>query len=159
MLVTKRRDTPPELRLRSALHRLGLRYAVDEAPLKGIRRRADVLFRSSSVAVFVDGCFWHGCPTHGTWPKQNAEWWRKKIEANRKRDADTDRTLHERGWAVVRVWSHEDPQTASHLIAALVCRQRRFTKRRPWPSVTPKTAGSHPGRHGSASKGGLRRKK
>lgn len=122
MLVTKRRDTPAELRLRSALHRLGLRYAVDASPLIGVRRRADIVFRLARVAIFVDGCFWHGCPTHGTWPKSNAAWWRAKIEANRARDADTDRQLKTEGWRVVRIWSHEDADKAARLIAQLVGR-------------------------------------
>src|SRR5438445_11107238 len=88
MQVTPRRDTPCELALRSAAHRLGLRFRVDWQ-LPALRRRADLAFINARVAVFVDGCFWHGCPVHGTWPKTNAKWWRAKIEANRQRDADT----------------------------------------------------------------------
>src|SRR5688500_4126282 len=103
MQVTRRRDTPGELALRCALHALGLRYSVD-GPLPDSRRRADVAFRRWKVAVFVDGCFWHACPEHGTWPKKNATWWKTKIEANVVRDRDTDARLRRAGWVVLRFW-------------------------------------------------------
>lgn len=106
MQATPRRDTSTELVLRTALHALGLRYRVDW-PLPGSRRRADLAFPRQKVAVFVDGCFWHGCPRHMTWPQNNAEWWREKIEANRARDRNTNRRLRRLGWSVVRVWEHE----------------------------------------------------
>ena len=108
-----RRDTPPEMRLRSELHGRGLRYRVDAQPVPGSRGRADLVFSAASVAVFVDGCFWHGCPLHMTWPQANAEWWRTKIERNCARDRDTDRRLTDAGWTVVRVWEHEDPCAAA----------------------------------------------
>jgi DNA mismatch endonuclease (patch repair protein) len=120
MRATGRRDTAPEVALRSELHRLGLRYRVDKSPVRGVRRRADVVFGSARVAVFVDGCFWHGCPVHGTWPKRNADFWRDKIETNRRRDADTDHRLGEEGWVSIRVWEHEDPVEAAESIAAAV---------------------------------------
>ena len=105
--LQRRRDTRPELALRRALHRLGYRYLVD-APLPGMpRRRADILFRAAKVAVFVDGCFWHGCPDHATWPTNNAEWWKRKIGMNIERDLDTSARLEAQGWLVVRVWEHE----------------------------------------------------
>src|SRR5215831_11579615 len=85
-----RRDTAPERALRSALHRLGLRFRVHVRPHPGLRREADVVFGPSRVVVFVDGCFWHGCPEHASWPKANADWWREKIASNRARDAETD---------------------------------------------------------------------
>ena len=119
MQETLRRDTPGELALRSAAHRLGLRFRVDWR-LPGLRRRADLAFVRARVAVFVDGCFWHGCPEHGTWPKTNAEWWRTKIEGNRRRDAETDRALRAAGWTVVRVWAHQDPVAVSRQVAVLV---------------------------------------
>jgi DNA mismatch endonuclease (patch repair protein) len=87
------------------------------------RRRADVIFPRVGVAVFVDGCFWHGCPEHASWPKANADWWREKIEANRARDRDTDRRLAEAGWTVVRVWEHEDPTTAADRVESAVRRK------------------------------------
>lgn len=117
MQATRRRDTPGEIALRAALRQLGLRYRVDH-PLPGTRRRADVAFVRARLAVFVDGCFWHGCPKHGTWPKKNAEWWRKKIEANRSRDRDTNRKLRAAGWRVLRFWEHTDPGVAARRVAS-----------------------------------------
>jgi DNA mismatch endonuclease (patch repair protein) len=111
------RDTRPELMLRRILHRRGLRYRVDVAVVKGLRRKADIVFRGARVAVFVHGCFWHGCPEHATWPKANAAWWRAKIERNRERDRETERALDADGWTVVRVWEHE----AADAAAARVC--------------------------------------
>jgi DNA mismatch endonuclease (patch repair protein) len=91
--------------------------------LPGLRRRADLVFGTARVAVYVDGCFWHGCPVHGTWPKANAEWWRTKIEANRNRDADTDRRMNEAGWLVIRVWEHEGAGAADRIEAAVRSKQ------------------------------------
>lgn len=120
MLAAKPRDTAPEKALRSALHRLGLRYRVDMAPIPGMRTRADIVFTKAKVAVFVDGCFWHGCPIHGTWPKANAEWWRAKIEANKRRDEEANRRLECLGWSVIRIWEHEDLQIASNRVEQVV---------------------------------------
>ena len=117
-----RRDTKPELALRRELHHLGLRYRVDTVPLPGLRRRADVVFPRARVAVYLDGCFWHGCSTHGTQPKANAEWWAAKLDANRRRDADTDARLAAAGWRVVRIWEHDDPVEAAIGISDLVRR-------------------------------------
>jgi DNA mismatch endonuclease (patch repair protein) len=102
-----RRDTAPELALRRELHRRGLRYRVDHAPLKGLRRRADVVFTRRKVAVFVDGCFWHRCPEHGTDPRNNSEWWASKLDRNVQRDRETDAGLAAAGWQIVRIWEHE----------------------------------------------------
>jgi DNA mismatch endonuclease, patch repair protein len=115
-----RRDTKPELALRRELHRRGLRYRVDFAPVSGIRRRADIVFLRAKIAVFVDGCFWHGCPTHLVWPKANPEWWRAKITRTVARDRDTDGCLVQHGWHVVRVWEHVDPHIAAALVADAV---------------------------------------
>jgi DNA mismatch endonuclease (patch repair protein) len=120
MQSQRQRDTIPERALRSALHRSGFRFRVDHK-LPGLRRRADIVFPGPRVAVFVDGCFWHGCPEHGTWPKANSEWWRAKIEANRARDADTNEILRAGGWAVVRVWEHEPAANAAERVADAVC--------------------------------------
>ena len=117
----KARDTGVELALRRALHALGLRYRVHRRPIAGVRREADVVFTRARVAVFVDGCFWHGCPEHVTWPKTNPEFWRAKIETNRGRDRDTDARLAAAGWRVVRVWEHEDPATAAARVRAVIC--------------------------------------
>lgn len=115
-----RRDTLPELALRRALYARGLRYRVDVAPLPGLRRRADVVFSAARVAVFVDGCFWHSCPLHGTSPKANAAWWAVKLVDNVRRDRDTDARLVEQGWVVIRVWEHEASEDAAERIAAAV---------------------------------------
>ena len=120
MESTRGRDTGCELALRSAVHRMGLRYRVDQAPITGLRRRADLVFRAARVAVFVDGCFWHGCPDHGTWPTANEGYWRPKIEANRRRDADTAMRLAEAGWEVLRFWEHEDPAAAAARVTQAV---------------------------------------
>jgi DNA mismatch endonuclease (patch repair protein) len=117
---TRRRDTAGETAIRSILFAQGLRYRIDAAPIPGMRRRADILFRSSRIAVYVDGCFWHGCPVHATWPKQNADFWKQKIEANRARDADTNRRLKRAGWKVIRIWEHEDPNKAASRIRTAV---------------------------------------
>lgn len=114
-----RRDTKPELALRRAVWRLGLRYRVDFAPIRG-RRRADLVFTRAKVAVYVDGCFWHSCPNHATTPKANRDWWTAKLELNVRRDRDTDQRLGEAGWTVVRVWEHEAPDDAAARIALIV---------------------------------------
>jgi DNA mismatch endonuclease, patch repair protein len=124
MRNTARRDTPAEIDLRRELHRRGLRYFVDRRPVRGLRTRADVVFPGVRIAVFVDGCFWHGCPHHASWPKANAQWWREKIEANRRRDTATDEALQREGWRVVRVWEHEDPELAANRVAAMVAEAR-----------------------------------
>ena len=123
MQGTPQRDTRPELALRRRLHRLGLRFRVD-APLPETRRRADVLFPRLRLAVFVDGCFWHGCPQHMTWPTNNADWWRTKIEATQRRDRDTDKLLAQSGWRIVRVWEHERTAEAAERVARAVNEQR-----------------------------------
>jgi DNA mismatch endonuclease (patch repair protein) len=120
MRANRSRDTTPEKQLRSFLHRRGLRFRVDVSPISGVRRRADLVFPRARVAVFVDGCFWHGCPLHATWPKANADFWREKIETNRRRDEDTNRKFAEAGWTVVRVWEHEDVQAAGLRIEGVV---------------------------------------
>ncbi|AZI59946.1 very short patch repair endonuclease [Rhodococcus sp. D-46] len=116
MSAQRRRDTKPEIALRRELHRRGLRYFVDRAPVKGVRRRADLVFPRRKVAVFVDGCFWHSCPQHATFPKNNAQWWTDKLAANVVRDRDTDARLAEQGWTVIRVWEHEDPLVAAERV-------------------------------------------
>lgn len=120
MADQKSRDTQIEVALRSRLHARGLRYRIHAQPLPTLRREADILFPRVKVAVFVDGCFWHGCPEHGTTPKANSDWWRSKIERNRNRDLDTERRLRDAGWKVVRCWEHEDPDEMADRIERLV---------------------------------------
>lgn len=119
-----RRDTEPEVALRRLLHARGMRYRVHYPVPTRPRRTIDVAFTRAKVAVFVDGCFWHGCPEHGTWPRSNAQWWATKIGRNRERDADTDAVLAAAGWTVVRLWEHESPEAALAEVAAEVARAR-----------------------------------
>jgi DNA mismatch endonuclease (patch repair protein) len=108
MRANRGRDTQPELALRSAVHALGLRYRVNIRPIKEVRRTADLVFTRAKVAVFLDGCFWHGCPEHHRPAKgSTASFWNDKIAGNRRRDLDTDHRLQAAGWEVVRVWEHE----------------------------------------------------
>lgn len=118
MRANKCRDTKPELVLRAILHSRGLRFRVDCSPLKGVRSRADIVFTKAKIAVFVDGCFWHGCPEHFIMPKTNVDYWSAKISRNRERDEAADQALASREWEVVRVWEHEAPSAAADLIEA-----------------------------------------
>jgi DNA mismatch endonuclease (patch repair protein) len=120
MAATSGRDNPRERSLRSMLHRRGLRFRLHVCLLTDSRRTVDIVFPCARTAVFLDGCFWHGCPTHRSWPRNNAEWWRHKIEANVARDRDTDRRLREKGWTVLRIWEHEPIETAADCIERTV---------------------------------------
>lgn len=126
MRGNRRRDTKPELAVRRLVHANGLRYRVDARPLPGLNRRADLVFTRAKVAVMIDGCYWHGCPEHGTTAKTNAEYWNAKIARNVQRDGETDALLKAAGWTVVRAWEHEDPE--------LVC--QRIAEHVRWPSGT-----------------------
>lgn len=125
MRAQKREDTVPEKQLRSALHALGLRFRIHAAPLVGIRRKADIVFPRARLAVFVDGCFWHGCLRHGTLPRANAAWWRDKLAANRARDRQTDRTLRAAGWVVIRAWEHQPPTSVARRVLRNVRRRQQ----------------------------------
>jgi DNA mismatch endonuclease, patch repair protein len=127
MRANRRRDSGPERALRSALHRAGLRFRVDFPIRTSGRRpiRPDVVFPGRRVAVFVDGCFWHGCPQHGTQPATNEVYWTQKIGANRDRDLSTTAALKAAGWTVLRFWEHEDPGVAASVIAQVIRAQRR----------------------------------
>lgn len=129
MQLQKSQDTQPELELRRLLHARGLRYRVHRLlPLPGVRRRADIVFGPCKVAIFVDGCFWHGCPQHGNPSiKSNTWYWPEKIARNRARDVDTDRRLREQGWESIRVWAHEEPTVVAKRIEDLVARRRGNT--------------------------------
>ena len=120
MQANKGRDTQPELALRSAAHALGLRYRVSVRPLRELRRTADLVFTKARVAVFLDGCFWHGCPDHHTVAATNASFWAEKVESTRSRDRETDRRLADAGWTSIRVWEHEDPVEAAQRIQVVV---------------------------------------
>ncbi|MBI2696046.1 very short patch repair endonuclease [Mycobacterium nebraskense] len=116
MQGNRSRDTKPELVLRSILHRRGLRYRVAACPVPGVRRTADLLFTRARLAVFIDGCFWHRCPAHYRQPSTNQEYWVAKVDRNVRRDSEVDAMLLEAGWAVVRVWEHDDPEAAADRI-------------------------------------------
>jgi len=124
MQSNKSRDTKPEMALRRAVHALGLRYRVSTRPLPKVRRTADLVFTKAKIAVFMDGCFWHGCPEHHTKSATNAAYWAEKVRRNRERDRETDRLLNEAGWTVIRVWEHEDPVAAAERIAHQVRKLR-----------------------------------
>ena len=120
MRGNRSKNTTPEMKLRSMLHRRGLRYRVDAPPTPGTRRRADVVFPRERVAVFVDGCFWHGCPEHYRPSTRNIAFWEEKLATNRSRDAQTNEALVAAGWTVIRVWEHEDMSEAADRIEAAV---------------------------------------
>lgn len=120
MRGNKARDTGPEMKLRRLLHKRGLRYRVEMRPVPGLRRTADVVFTKVRLVVFVDGCYWHGCPEHYRASRTNQEFWRTKVEGNRQRDQETNAALDEAGWTVLRVWEHEDPEAVADRIEGMV---------------------------------------
>lgn len=109
MKSNRRTDTKPEIALRSALHRLGLRFRKDHRiDVDGLRVRPDIVFTRARVAIFVDGCFWHRCPEHGLMPRANRDYWEPKLARNVERDTRVTAELRDAGWTVIRVWEHED---------------------------------------------------
>lgn len=116
MRANMHRDTKPELAIRRLLHARGLRYRVDMAPWSNKRRRADIVFTRRRLAVFIDGCFWHGCPEHATVPVTNADYWRPKLARNIERDRETTAMAEAEGWTVLRIWEHLPPEEAVRLI-------------------------------------------
>jgi DNA mismatch endonuclease (patch repair protein) len=119
MRANRGRDTVPELRIRRALHALGYRYLIDHPLVFDRRRRGDIVFTRRRIVVFIDGCFWHGCPEHYVLPKANRSFWSMKIAGNRARDRDTGNRLRAAGWTVVRHWEHED---AAGVVESLIQR-------------------------------------
>lgn len=129
-VATRGRDTRPETRVRSSLHRMGYRFRVCVQPIPTLRRSADIVFPRLELAVFIDGCFWHGCPEHYNPPRTNAGYWVSKIERNVARDRDTDARLRQAGWQVLRLWEHIEPSAAAQAIAAVVDQQRALNRSR-----------------------------
>ncbi len=123
MQAVRRRDTDPEMRLRRLLHHSGLRYRVNARPLDDVRTTADLVFRAVKVAVFVDGCFWHGCSEHRSASKTNGEYWRAKIARNVQRDGASRAALERAGWLVLRFWEHDDPVDAAVVVRREVARR------------------------------------
>lgn len=125
MQSNRGRDTTPELAVRRRLHAMGLRYRVSVRPVPNLRRTADIVFTRARIAVFIDGCFWHGCPAHYQVPVRNGDFWLAKRTRNRERDAETDAALTAAGWTPLRFWEHQvraDPALVAAAIAAAVRR-------------------------------------
>ncbi|MCY3661614.1 MAG: very short patch repair endonuclease [bacterium] len=120
MQANRNRDTRPELAVRSAVHRRGIRFRVSVRPEPEFARTADLVLRKTRIAVFVDGCFWHGCRAHHTQPTTNSRFWADKIARNIERDADTTAYLRQAGWTVLRFWEHEDPEAVADQVQAAV---------------------------------------
>lgn len=125
MQANRSRDTALELSVRRKLHALGLRYRVDVRPLPTLRCKADIVFRRVRIAVFLDGCFWHGCDAHFRAPRANAQYWAEKIARNRERDGRNTALLQEAGWTVKRFWEHQTADEIAEEIAAAVALQSR----------------------------------
>ncbi|WP_406411411.1 very short patch repair endonuclease [Streptomyces halstedii] len=125
-----RRDTAPEVAVRKLLHASGYRYRLNERVPHMPRRTIDIAFTRAKVAVFLDGCFWHGCPDHATRPKSNAEWWRQKLDKNMARDAETTAHLVSEGWTVLRFWEHQPPAQVAEVVAEVVDRERPALRKR-----------------------------
>ncbi|WP_206307706.1 very short patch repair endonuclease [Streptomyces sp. A0958] len=118
------RDTAPEVAVRKLLHASGYRYRLNERVPHMSRRTIDIAFTRAKVAVFLDGCFWHGCPEHATQPRSNAEWWRQKLDRNMARDAETTAHLVAEGWTVMRFWEHQAPAQVAEKVAEAVDRKK-----------------------------------
>lgn len=124
MRRAKETGTGPELALRRGLHRSGLRFQVQYHLPELPRRTIDIAFPHLRIAVFVDGCFWHGCTAHRALPRNNAEWWAHKLALNRARDRDTDERLAHAGWIVMRFWEHDDAEIACAEVRSIVASVR-----------------------------------
>lgn len=124
MQAIRSRDTKPEIMIRRLVHAAGLRYRVAARPLPNLRRTADMVFRPAKVAVFIDGCYWHGCPEHYVPPKTNSGYWSEKVVRNVKRDRETDELLTSAGWLVLRFWEHEPSDACAHKITLTVLERR-----------------------------------
>ena len=123
--ANKKTDTRPELLLRSKLWRDGFRFRKHHRITIGDDTVvADIAFVRDRVAVFVDGCFWHGCPAHGTSPRTNSSYWETKLSRNRTRDASVDFALSEAGWIVIRCWEHESVSQSTERIRLSLGRQK-----------------------------------
>jgi len=110
--------------VRQLLHARGVRYRVDARPEPDLRCKADIIWRALRLIVFIDGCFWHGCPDHATMPRANSEWWARKLSENVRRDRRTDSELAARGWTVLRFWEHEEPAEVADAICAELGQRR-----------------------------------
>lgn len=128
MRGNRKRDTRPELALRSELHRLGLRFRVAIRPDPQIPFRADLVFPKTRVAVFMDGCFWHRCPQHFKLPATNSDYWEAKISRNCERDIQVSAALSAAGWVALRVWEHEVTSDAARKVATFAVNRTGATR-------------------------------
>ncbi|MER5840917.1 very short patch repair endonuclease [Streptomyces prasinus] len=119
------RDTAPEVAVRKLLHAEGLRYRVNASVPGMPRRTIDIVFPRARIAVFLDGCFWHGCPQHATQPKSNAEWWRAKLDRNMARDQETSEHLRTTGWTVLRFWEHVPAEKIAETVRTAVEQEKQ----------------------------------
>jgi DNA mismatch endonuclease (patch repair protein) len=118
MRANRKTNSGPERRIRSRLHAAGLRYRIYlSINVEGQRIRPDIVFTRRKLAVFVDGCFWHACPDHGTMPSHNPDYWLPKLGTNVRRDRLVDGLLRQAGWRVLRIWEHTDSAEAAQAIA------------------------------------------
>lgn len=124
-----RRDTMPEKLVFGAMEARGFVFKRQVEPVEGLRRQADGCLVNEKVALFIDGCFWHGCPVHSKATKSNSLWWREKIDRNKARDEETTRLLRSEGWLVLRVWEHENPETAADRLAGEISSWRHEARR------------------------------
>jgi DNA mismatch endonuclease, patch repair protein len=129
MQANRRRDTGPEMAIRRLVHATGLRYRVDARPLPAARHTADMIFTRARVAVFIDGCWWHGCAEHYRPPASNTDYWAGKVARNRERDRLADQVLIAAGWTIIRIWEHDAPESAARRIEATV-REVTHSRRR-----------------------------
>ena len=114
MRANLKKDTKPEVAIRSSLHRRGRRFRTHLRIVHGSGHvRPDIVFTRARLAVFVDGCFWHRCPIHGNLPRKNTDYWLPKLTRNVERDVATDRALHAAGWHVLRIWEHVSAEEAA----------------------------------------------
>lgn len=127
MQANRFRDTQPELAVRRAAHAAGLRFYVARRPIPALRRTADLTFPRVKVAVFIDGCFWHGCPDHYRPALSNSAYWHKKISDNQARDIETTALLKRSGWEVLRFWEHENPKVVANEVFQVVHDRRSRT--------------------------------
>lgn len=126
MKSNRGKDTKLELRVRKALHARGFRYRLQRKVPGSNRRTIDIAFSRQHIAVFIDGCFWHGCPLHHTVAKTNGEFWAAKVARNRERDRDTDRMLLRAGWVAARYWEHQaTDEIVEDIVSRLTARDER----------------------------------
>lgn len=121
MRGNRRRDTRPEVALRSILHRRGYRFRKDHLlRISVVPTRPDLVFRQAQLVVFVDGCFWHMCPEHGSIPSTNVDYWAPKLQGNVDRDSRNVKALEEEGWRVLRIWEHVKSLEAADLVESFL---------------------------------------